>query len=210
MTDEVASSGCQYFSTLHRGDGRVLYNAQMRRIARAALSVESLFIFATTLIAAVSWFFAYPVVVFLAAWLLCFGGLMVIAFRRPPPNWPPQWSLRQRQIVFSCLAVLSAAFAHEAPFRWRFALSRPSLERLADRIEKGEPVGMPGRGGFFVVHKADSLNDGRFIRLWIDTSPCEFTGFVRRHAAWEEAYCGNAWFYGQTAHSALQARRRSR
>lgn len=194
MTDEVASSGGQYFSTPRRDDGRVLYNARMRRIARASLSVEGLFIFATTLIATLSWSFADPAVVFLAAWLLSFGSLMVLAFRRPPPNWRPQWSLRQMLVVISCLAVVSASFTHQAPFRWRFALSRSSLEHLADQIEKGEPVGMPQRGGFFVVHKADSLNDGRFIRLWIDSSPCEFTGFVRRRAAWDSAYRGNEWY----------------
>lgn len=165
------------------------------RLPSEAFSLTGLLVIVTAVTAAASWCFGDPVIVVTAAYLLAWAVLIVWAFLpKPPLAWPPQWSLRRMFVVVSSLAVLAATFAHQAPFRLRFALSRSSLERLADKIEQGKSVALPQRSGLFIVYATDSLYKRRLVRLRIDRSLTEFTGFVRRRDTRLPGYQARVWY----------------
>lgn len=164
------------------------------KFAREATSLTGLLVIVTVIIVAVSWSVGDPLIDFLAAYVLAWLSLLVRAFYpHPPLPWPPQWSLGRMFVVITSLAVLTASFVDQAPFRIRFALSRPSLERLANQVERGQAIILPRRCGLFMVYCADSQSDGHFIRLSIDGSRGEFLGFVRRQSARQPRYERNKW-----------------
>ncbi len=164
------------------------------KLAREASSLTGLLVIVTVLVGFASWLCGDPVLDFIAAYLLAWISLLVRAFYpQPPVHWPPQWSLRRMFVAITSVSVLTATFADQAPFRLRFALSRASLERLADQIESGDSIDLPRRSGLFMVYWADS-RDGRYIRLSIDRATGEFLGFVRRQSARQPRYKGNEWY----------------
>jgi hypothetical protein len=65
------------------------------------------------------------------------------------------------------------------PFRLAFLASRPALDRLADRVEAGQPVTSPEWAGLYrVVASAVDPSSGS-VGLIIDADPSGRTGFVR-------------------------------
>jgi len=87
-------------------------------------------------------------------------------------------ALRLWAMFGSAVAVaLSVALTHW-PLRLTFAVSRPALERLADRLEAGETVSSPQWAGLFYVRKAE-INHGGMPCLWLNLEPNGYTGFAR-------------------------------
>jgi hypothetical protein len=65
------------------------------------------------------------------------------------------------------------------PFRLVFFASRPSLERLADRVAAGQAVGFPRwAGGYVVVGSVVDSTTGN-VGLIVDADPAGRSGFVR-------------------------------
>lgn len=66
------------------------------------------------------------------------------------------------------------------PLRVAFWISRPALNRLADRIESGLPIESPATAGVFSIVKANRGPVGsRNIALILDDDPSGRSGFVR-------------------------------
>jgi hypothetical protein len=65
------------------------------------------------------------------------------------------------------------------PLHVAFAISRPSLERLADQVAAGKAVGFPRQAGLFRVRGAAVNPATGNVGLMIDPNPSGPTGFVR-------------------------------
>jgi hypothetical protein len=91
---------------------------------------------------------------------------------------------RQGRHIFAgacvSLAVIVSTITTAWPLRITFALSRPSFERLTDKVQAGYRLEGPERAGFFVVKQADLWGkDKENVCLWMDLDPAGKTGFVR-------------------------------
>jgi hypothetical protein len=81
------------------------------------------------------------------------------------------------------LAVLPAVTISTVwPLHLAFLAFRPSLERLADRVEAGHMIASPHWIGPFRLSESAVDSDLKIVGLFIDPNPGGRTGFVRVHS----------------------------
>ncbi len=121
----------------------------------------------------------YQVLFFLIAASLAPGvgtalGLMLSFAEEPPSRWGPIVGL-----YFAIGFPLVCCFSGREPLRLAFLASRPALDRLADRIERGEQVNLPERAGVYRI--VASRRDPRTgeVLLLIDDRNYTQSGFAR-------------------------------
>jgi hypothetical protein len=68
------------------------------------------------------------------------------------------------------------------PLRLAFLAYRPSLERLADQVENGQPITSPRAVGPFLFLESGVDPETQTVGLFTDPNPSGRTGFVRVHA----------------------------
>ncbi len=68
------------------------------------------------------------------------------------------------------------------PLRVAFLVSRPALNRIADRVEAGEQIRRPEWAGLFLILKTKSGQNEGDLALIVDDDPSGKSGFVRLHA----------------------------
>lgn len=73
--------------------------------------------------------------------------------------------------------IFVSAAAVNWPFRLRFFLSRPSIERVAAQVTAGKSPTTPFRAGAFWIEQAELRRDG-IVCLWTVPNPGGSTGFV--------------------------------
>lgn len=95
--------------------------------------------------------------------LLLFGSLW-LALSRPP--WyllgaaRAMFRLRRAGVVALCAGILVSVPVTRWPLRLAFFASRPALDAIADRVERGETFRHPLRAGLFVIEKAEKSDLG--------------------------------------------------
>ncbi|MFO0959978.1 MAG: hypothetical protein U0800_21515 [Isosphaeraceae bacterium] len=104
-------------------------------------------------------------------------------------SWLTQANARDRSRRPGWIAAMAAIVGIFLPFvlalsPWLmdagFAISRPGLETLADRVADGKPVRWPQRIGVFTVHDAVIDRSSGNIGLILDPNPNGRTGLLRR------------------------------
>jgi hypothetical protein len=78
----------------------------------------------------------------------------------------------------TCLACLGSVMTTHWPCRISYALSRPSIERLAAEVLAGHPPDRPRRVGAITIAKAELIRGG-VVCLWTETHPGGNRGLVR-------------------------------
>jgi hypothetical protein len=118
------------------------------------------------------------------------------------PRWSWMWVI--------ALAVLPGVTSGTVwPFRLRFLIARPALERVADQVEAGQAVSFPQDAGPFrlAASRVDPRTGG--VALLIDPNPGGPSGFVRHKGSfagpygcygpirgdWWHAGLGGGWCY---------------
>jgi hypothetical protein len=79
--------------------------------------------------------------------------------------------------VLSLAITISVAATHW-PLRASYAMSRGSLDAVAQRIRSGEHVTIPRRAGLFTVRRVE-LSRHDIVCLWTQPDPAGSTGFVQ-------------------------------
>jgi hypothetical protein len=117
--------------------------------------------------------------------------LLLAANRTNLPNL--QFSLRQMFLAVACVAAYISMLKNPWPFRLRFAVSRPALELLAAKVERGETLEHSQRAGLFLIQKAGRKERGGHVYtiLWTEPGGGSPTGFV--HPAPEDWGLFNDW-----------------
>lgn len=113
-------------------------------------------------------------------WLL--WGLPTLGSRMAgPAEKRPRMSLKQMLTVVACFALIVSVLVNDWPFRVRFAISRPAIDRLADQVERGYVLDEPRQAGLFRIRGAERrrVAAARYTCLWIDPDPAGPAGFVR-------------------------------
>jgi len=107
----------------------------------------------------------------LLLWVWCSYALIYSGLEAPKQQVESlHWSLRQMFMVTACLAVIIGAIFNHWPMLWRFAISVPEMDRIADQVESGLEVKKPQAVGLFVIEKA-TMRSG-IPCLWIDGETC--------------------------------------
>ncbi len=98
-------------------------------------------------------------------------------YRRPTPRRTGGWAWAVVVVVVLLPLTIPATLW---PLRLAFALSRPALDRLADRVAAGEVIGSPEWAGVYpiVATRRDPTKGN--VALLIDADPGGPTGFVRQ------------------------------
>jgi hypothetical protein len=78
----------------------------------------------------------------------------------------------------AAVAVIISVAATHWPLRASYLLSRSSLEAVARRVRRGEPVAQPMRVGLFNIQRAE-LSDRGIVCLWTQWNLGGSTGFVQ-------------------------------
>jgi hypothetical protein len=87
------------------------------------------------------------------------------------------------------LAILPAVTISTVwPLHLAFLAFRPSLERLADRVEAGHMIASPHWIGPFRLAESAVDSDSKIVGQFIDPNPGGRTGFVRVHAETPEVH----------------------
>lgn len=103
--------------------------------------------------------------------------LAAAAWACAPEPFPCSRHIRVAAALSFLALILSVAIT-QWPFRLAFELSRPSLERLAERVEAGYLPSAPMQAGRFRVLKA-TVHPSGVTCLWLDLDPAGYTGLVR-------------------------------
>jgi hypothetical protein len=103
------------------------------------------------------------------------------AVRRRPPSL--SWAL---VIVVAVMPAVTISTLW--PLHLAFLAVRPSLERLADRVEAGHMIASPHWIGPFRLSESAVGADRKTVGLLIDPNPGGRTGFVRVHSEPPEAH----------------------
>ena len=77
-----------------------------------------------------------------------------------------------------CLSIIISVAATYWPLRVAYAVSRDSIDSLAQRVRAGEHIEMPVRAGIFAVRRAEISHHG-IVCLWTYPHPSGSTGFVQ-------------------------------
>jgi len=104
----------------------------------------------------------------------------------------------------ACVLLVLSVLLTRWPVHVAFQFSRPALERLADRVERGEMGGLPQRAGVFRVERAERTPSGA-VCLWL----ADGVGLVRVapgitdvNFELRNVWCGhglcNTWEFGYT------------
>ncbi len=117
------------------------------------------------------WLLAFPIVIGTgAAWATAATRRGAMPHRSSFLAWP--------FVIVLALLPLTMLLTHW-PFHLAFLVSRPALDRLADRVAAGQAVTSPQWAGLFrVVGSAVEPSDGS-VGLIIDPDPSGRSGFVR-------------------------------
>lgn len=78
----------------------------------------------------------------------------------------------------ACLAIVSSVLLTQWPLRAAYAVSRPSLERLASDAREGRPSSRPQLAGLFLVERVE-INKHGIVCLWTTPNPGGDAGFVQ-------------------------------
>ena len=110
----------------------------------------------------------------LLTWASLTAGALLISYR---------YDMYQRVLptIAAALVILSlnlSVAATDWPLRASYAVSRGSLEAVAQRVRSGEQVTTPLRAGFFTVRRAEISRHG-IVCLWTTPAPAGDTGFVQ-------------------------------
>jgi hypothetical protein len=117
------------------------------------------------------WFWAFPFMIGPgAAWARAATRRTAKPRRSPLVAWPLVFVL--------ALAPLSMLYWFW-PFRLAFLVSRPAMDRLADRVGAGQPVSNPEWAGLFRVVGSSVDSSTGNVGLVIDPHPSGRCGFVR-------------------------------
>jgi hypothetical protein len=101
-----------------------------------------------------------------------------------PRRWPSMaWAL---VIVLAILPAVTISTVW--PLHLAFLAFRPSLERLANRVETGQPIVSPHWIGPFRLTESGVDSDLNTVGLFIDPNPGGRTGFVRVHSQTPERH----------------------
>ena len=119
----------------------------------------------------IGWLVAFPTIIGTGvAWASAATRRTAKSRRSPLVAWP--------LVLVLTLLPLSMLLTFW-PFRLAFLASRPALDRLADRVEAGQPVTSPEWAGLFrVVASAVDPSSGN-VGLIMDPAPSGRSGFVR-------------------------------
>jgi hypothetical protein len=90
--------------------------------------------------------------------------------RRPAVAWPS---------VVALVVLLPSMLFTLWPLRLAFLVSRPAMDRLADRIVAGEGLDRPEWAGLYRVVATRRARQGDGVALLIDDDPSGVSGFVR-------------------------------
>ncbi|MEM1070979.1 MAG: hypothetical protein AAGI63_18885 [Planctomycetota bacterium] len=104
---------------------------------------------------------------------LCVGLLLISLFATVTAK-----TIRGQFVGVAAVAILLATLVLGTPLRLAFRLSRPSLDRIAERVADEEQIQTPFWVGPFRIRKAELDRNG-VVCLWTDDSPQGRTGFVR-------------------------------
>jgi hypothetical protein len=119
----------------------------------------------------IGWLVAFPAVIGTgAAWASAATRRSARPRRSPLVAWP--------LVLVLALLPLSMLLTFW-PFRLAFLASRPALDRLADRVEAGQPVTSPEWAGLFRVVASVVDSSSGNVGLIIDADPSGRSGFVR-------------------------------
>ncbi|HUY91445.1 MAG TPA: hypothetical protein VMV10_22085 [Pirellulales bacterium] len=107
----------------------------------------------------------------LLLWTWCSYALIYSGLQNPKRQAECLRRTLQRMfVVVGCLAVIIGAIINHWPLRWRFMISRPELDQLADRVEGGLKLERPRAVGLFAIKSAAMR--GSVPCLWIDSETC--------------------------------------
>lgn len=117
------------------------------------------------------WFWAFPIVISTGvAWASAATRRTARPHRSPLLAWP--------LVLVLSLLPLSMLLTFW-PFRLAFLVSRPAMDRLADRVDAGQAVTSPEWAGLFRVVGSTTDASTRNVGLIIDPDPSGRSGFVR-------------------------------
>lgn len=97
---------------------------------------------------------------------------------------------RQALALAMFLLIVGSIVETQWPLRLAFAISRPSLDQLAEQIREHGRIREQRRAGLFVVRTSQVTADG-VVCLWTEPDPWGNTGFVK--CAPERAQRFNLW-----------------
>jgi hypothetical protein len=117
------------------------------------------------------WFILLPIILGAGAgWATAATGATVESRRSPFLVWP--------LVLVLAFAPLSMLLTHW-PLRLAFLVSRPAMERLADRVAAGQRITRPELAGLFLVVGSGVDRAKGNVGLIVDADPSGRSGFVR-------------------------------
>jgi hypothetical protein len=138
----------------------------------------------------------------LGGWVVLFlGSWMWIERLREAAAGRPRRPLGRETAAAAVALLLIASIATTHwPLRLAFSLFRSDFDRLADRVEQGDPLRLPERVGWFVIRQA-GVNRAGVTCLWSSLDPDGNGGFVRCPAGdvrtkvnlWSMRQVGDNW-----------------
>ena len=106
----------------------------------------------------------------------CGSSWMLADRRRDPKKRSPR-----TQVAVILFGILPSSMALTFwPLHLAFAISRPAMNRLADRVAAGMPVGFPRQVGVYTIVSAKrDIGINPDVALFVDDDPNGPSGFVR-------------------------------
>ena len=172
--------------------GRCLWSWRWRRIA--AIGFVGLSILSNCLYVVASIYPDYMLMPLYIAWMLVLlpsigalgtAWIKLATHDNADPRKSPfiSWAL---VIVLAILPGITISTLW--PLHLAFLASRPSLERLADRVEAGQMIVSPHWIGPFRLSESAVDSDSKTVGLFIDPNPGGRTGLVRVHSETPEVH----------------------
>lgn len=116
-------------------------------------------------------------------------------------NTQPRLLIRRLAVVVACVSAILSVPVSQWPAFVAFHAFQPELERLAERVKKGEAISSPQRIGLFVIYDA-SISPDRVPCLWTDLNVSGKTGFIQcsdteqfRYPLWSAHKMSSAWHF---------------
>ncbi|MEN6520971.1 MAG: hypothetical protein ABFD46_07460 [Armatimonadota bacterium] len=118
--------------------------------------------------------------------------IVVLLSSFTPVGWKRNhWLLRSYVSIPLAVLILVSIGLIDWPLRLHFAMIRPTLNSLAARAEKGEPVKDPVRVGLFHLQPIEHRSGAFSLGLY-PSCECEFDGFAKTTPAGAKNF--NLWY----------------
>jgi len=98
--------------------------------------------------------------------------------------WPRKWQIIDHRMFRNAVAVplslllIASVMLTQWPLRLQYLLVKPSLNTIANRVEKDESIQTPIQVGFLRIKNVE-INRHGVVCLWTDPNPGGYSGLVK-------------------------------